>query len=220
MLSDATQARSAHKLITAAEEEVRVIARRVAGKDRERLEELHQIGMEVVCERAPAHAHETVDRFMPIVYHRVLGAMLNTLNAESEEKRILRAIAHTVEPVTMQLDEGDYFAAEEERKSHRRRGAAAVVAASFVALVANHAALTPEAELEEAQERERVRLALEQAAATLPADDWSIVQEVFYEGKTLQVVGERRSMGASGTWKRLQGSLEILHRRMLEGLRK
>lgn len=220
MLPDATQARSAHKLITAAEEEVRLIARRVARSERDRIEELHQIGMEVVCERAPSHAGEPLERFMQLSYHRILGAMLNTLNAESSERRILRAIADSVAPVTVHLDEGDYFAAEEERTAHRRRGAAAVIAASFLALVAPQASPSPELELEEAQELERVRAALDQAAATLPQDDWAIVQEIFYEGSTLQAAGERRSMTASGVWRRLQGSLGVLHRRMLEGLRK
>lgn len=218
MLSDATQTRAEHKLITAAEEDVRVLARRVAGSDRDRIEEFHQIGMQVVCERAKTLAHEPYESFIKQIYHRVQGAMLNVRAAESEERRIQTAIARSVEPVTVNVEEGDYFAAEEERTAIRRRSAAAVVAASLLTLVAGHQS-SPEAELEAVEQKARVKTALEHAASTLPPDDWSMVQGVFLQGGTYEAVGQRHNLSASATWRRVESSLEVLHRRMCERLR-
>lgn len=209
---------TAASLIEASQPHVRAIAADVAGSRRDRVEEFFQIGMLIVCERAPQHAGETVDRFMQLVYHRVMGQMLDVTRAESAARGLETAIERAVERVTVNLDEGDYFDPEERRTAHRRRAAAAVVAASLIAILAPQQDTTPELMLERAEEEERVRQALLAASATVAPDDWALVQEVWVEGVTFQAAGAKRDLTPSGAWRRVEATLAKMHQKMSEQL--
>lgn len=207
-------------LIEGAQPRVRQIAAKVAGSQRERVEEFFQIGMTVVCERAPAYTDEPLERFLMLVQRRVFGQMMDIAKAEASERSVRAALERCVERVTVNLEEGDYFDPEEVRAAHRKHAAAAVVAASLFALLVEQQHVDADVQLESHQEQHRIREALESASTSLDPEDRAMVQEVFVHNETFEVVGARRGLTASGAWKRIERALATLHRRIVAELKK
>lgn len=204
--------RATHALIESVHDRVHKLAVDVAGSRRERVEELFQIGMEVVCDRARFHVGETRERFAQLIYHRVWGAMMDASRAEHAERELERALDRCIEPVTLELDVGDYFDPEEQRVAHRRGAAASIVAVTLLGLLGPREDMQPDLMLEIAEEQHRIRIALEQAATKLVPDDWGMVKDVFLEGMTYESAGASRNLTASGAWKRIGSSLVVLDR--------
>lgn len=153
--------------------------------------------------------------FLKVHGARIAGAMKDALRKEARANALDAAMLRGFAPILAQLELGDLFAPTETRTQIRRRAAAALVASAVLSSTQWFDENDPETALLQAEEVHRLRTTVRAALASLDPEDQKLLHELFYENVTLEVAGDRRGITKSGAFKRMEGALERLEKRLL-----
>ncbi len=207
------------ELITATQQYIRKVAKRVAGGDDRRAEDLFQIGMVIVCEVAPTATTRDVSAFMLQHFLRIRGAMLDALRGESRARRLDRAIMQGLEPISAQVEEGDFFAPAEERNQHRGVIAARMVATGLIAMAFVSGPETPEdALIDRSTQAHMHALVREAVRIELDPEEWKLVEEIVVKKIPMQVAADARGVTKSTVSRRVAASIDVLAKKIRRGM--
>lgn len=207
--------KATESLVAALEPDVRRIAKQLLRSQPSRVDELTQVGMEVVCEKAPLHIGLTPQDIFQRVFTSVRGAMIDSLAKESREQKLKAALFVATASVVDEVELGNILASVPERDAHRRRTTDALVASAVMTLVplftrAEDPALAAEAHADQA----RLHDALAQELPTIPAEQRQVVEAVFFEGLDYEQAAARFGISKATAWRRVQGALVELGKRL------
>lgn len=202
-------------LIEACRPRVERLARKLAGRAVS-ANDLAQAAMVEVTARAGADPTLTPDAFITRHFRRIQGAMLDLVRAEVRTARFDQALLAGISPVLQELDEGDLLAPAAERQAHKEHVESALLTAVVMTLASITVPPTPEEALDHALAQHRLSTALQHALGKLPADERTLVKEIFEDELTTEQAAERYGVHKSTISRRVQDTLGRVKKSMLQ----